>query len=410
MIRKLVTLFFIPLLILLLSLFILNLFNRGRIRTGFEDLTVAEGTTIKNLLELTGRHMTENNEKELTAFLDSLFQNQSIIYIGLFRHDRLIHLLSRYEDYFPVLDSKKDIHTIDSPVGKILDIRSRFLSLDETPLRLHIGFSYDFIDRFQSAANRNFLLVLGFFTAISLFVVALVVTFEKKMFQSRLELEKSDQEKKRFRELSILTAEIAHEIKNPLNSIYLSFNALAPFLKSPDTEYYRDMIRQEIRRVNDIILSYTDLAKEIVPNPEEVEISTLMKNISWLMGQEFVNGSIHLKIDPVSEFTFTTDGGLLKQVLMNLLKNAFEANADRVEIGVQRQRDLLRITVTDNGHGIDPKIASDIFKPYISTKTKGMGLGLHIVSRIIEALSGRIELFSGTPGQTRFLIELKEMR
>jgi two-component system sporulation sensor kinase A len=68
----------------------------------------------------------------------------------------------------------------------------------------------------------------------------------------------------------------------------------------------------------------------------------------------------------------------------------------------------LLLTIKDNGKGIDETTAAAIFKPYVSTKTRGMGLGLHIVLKILKALNGDIQLISRSPGNTVFHILVKE--
>lgn len=412
MIRKLLLLFMIPLLVILLSLITLSTLNREKVKEEFRKLTVAEGETIQSLLSLTGAHQAEKGAQSLIPFIDTIYRNESIVYIGLFRQDTLVYLLSRFDDYFPVFDTKEDLHIINSPVGKILDIRSRFQSPDGTALRLHIGFSYQFIDHFEDSANQKFLLLLGFFAFISLFVTLLVIYFERRMFRNRLELEKSDQDRERFRELSILTAEIAHEIKNPLNSIYLSFNALEPYLKDSEAGFYRDAIKQEIRRINDIIQSYSDQARDIVPQPAPTDIAALLRSIKVLMDSELSGQGILLTIQAQGDagLIFETDESLLRQILLNMIRNAQEAEADRIEVKAEIRRNALIIHIGDNGHGIPAHLISDIFKPYISTKTKGMGLGLHIVKRVVRALGGQIELVSWHPGETRFEIEIKEKK
>jgi C4-dicarboxylate-specific signal transduction histidine kinase len=93
---------------------------------------------------------------------------------------------------------------------------------------------------------------------------------------------------------------------------------------------------------------------------------------------------------------------------LNLVKNALEAGADRVELTAAPGKKQLTVTVKDNGRGIDKKIAADIFKPYISTKTRGMGLGLHIVLKILKALHGSIHLVSRSPGSTLFKIQIPD--
>ena len=403
--------FIIPLILVLISIYFLNKFNKDKIKSQFEEITVAEGITIRNLIQVSGRHLMDEGEEELKKFLNSLYENPLIIYIGLFKGSNLNHLLSRYEGYFPVMEGQQDLHIIDSPIGKIFDIKGLFKDKNETAFKLHIGFNYEFLSTFEQAAGRNFLIISILFALILLFITALIIYFDKKFFRKELELEREKQEKERFKELSLLTSEIAHEIKNPLNSIYLSFNALEKFLdKGEDALFYRDAVKGEIKRINEIIQSYSDLSKEIYPEIEPIDMDHFIKEFQLLMSGELEKSRAEMEIlfDNNEDNVFKTDPRLLKQVLLNLVKNALEAGADRVELTVAPGKKQLTVTVKDNGRGIDKKIAADIFKPYISTKTRGMGLGLHIVLKILKALHGTIHLVSRTPGSTLFKIQIPE--
>jgi signal transduction histidine kinase len=407
--RKFLLLLTLPLLTMLLSFYMFSLLSRDKVREEFQRLTLAEGQTIRQLLDITASRQLDGGGEGLIPFVEALYTNDSIVYIGLFRQETLIHLLSRYEGYFPVSPSPEDFRIIDSPLGRILDIRSRFADSAGQPYRLHIGFDYAFLDRQEEAANRKFLFLLAIFAFISLFVFSLVLYFERRMFQGRLAFEKADQERERFRELSILTAEIAHEIKNPLNAVYLAFNALEPQLAgSEEARFYRDAIRREIRRVNDIILSYSDLARDITPQALETNIPELLLQTKWLADQELGPLGIDLRVETEPALRFHTDGALLSQVLLNLIKNAQEAGARTIRIEASRQENRLVLRVSDDGSGIPPEKSAEIFKPYTSGKAKGMGLGLHIVRRILRVQNGRIDLVSSKPGATCFRIEIPE--
>lgn len=401
--------FVIPLILVLISIYFLNRLNKDKIKSQFEAITVAEGITIRNLVQVSGRHLMDEGEEELKKFLNNLYENPLIIYIGLFKENNLDHLLSRYEGYFPVMEGPQDFHIIDSPIGKIFDIKGIFKDKYEKTFKLHIGFNYEFLSTFEQAAGRNFLIISMLFALILLFITALIIYFDKKFFQKELELEREKQEKERFKELSLLTSEIAHEIKNPLNSIYLSFNALEKFLdKGEDALFYRDAVKGEIKRINQIIQSYSDLSKEIYPEIEAVHLDHFIKEFQLLMSGELEKGRAEMEIlfNNKKNMVFKTDPRLLKQVLLNLVKNALEAGANRVELTIAPDKKQLTVTVKDNGSGIDKKMAANIFKPYVSTKTKGMGLGLHIVLKILKALHGSIHLVSRSPGSTLFKIQI----
>lgn len=407
--KKRTLLFIIPLILILMAFYFLNRYTKNKIRTQSEQITIAEGMTIQNLVEVSGSHLTDEGENALIAFLDNLYQNEVIVYIGLFKENELIRLLSRFEGYFPIVESRKDLHVIDSPIGKIFHIKGAFKDKKGTPFYLHIGYNYDFLSTFEETLSRNFYIVVFLFSIIILSITGLIIYFDKKFFQKELELEREKQEKERFRELSLLTSEIAHEIKNPLNSIYLSFNALEKYLDPREEAlFYKDALKGEIKRITAIIQSYSDLSKEIYPRVEAVDMAKLAAEFQWMMEGELKKNKTALTVSVEKNTIFNTDSDLIKQVLLNLVKNSMEADATAVTLTMVLSKKRLDLTVGDNGGGMDEKTAADIFKPYVSTKTKGMGLGLHIVLKILKALGGDIRLVSRSPGNTVFKIEIPE--
>jgi len=402
--RKRVLYFFIiPFLLILTTIYFLNKYNKEKIREQFEKITVAEGITIRNLVEVSGSHLVDHREEKLHAFLDRLYENKLIVYIGLFKEDELNYLLSRFEGYFPVVKDLDEFHILDSPIGKIFDIRGNFRDKGGNLYKLHIGFNYDFLDTFEKTTGRNFTIIAVFFTIIFLLVTGLIIYFDKKFFKTEWELEREKQEKERFKELSLLTAEIAHEIKNPLNSLYLSFNALEKHISSKkDAVFYRDAIKGEVKRINAIIETYSGLSREIRPEIQDVDLGRFASEFELFTVEEIKKNDAVLQVFTPKGTVVQTDPNLLKQVLFNLVKNSLQAGAKNLDLSFRTDKKTLVTRLKDDGRGIPEENAADIFKPYVSTTAKGMGLGLHIVLKILNALSGEIELISGVPGSTVF--------
>ncbi len=401
----------IPFLSILVSVFYLNKFNKNQVKSRFKEVTFAEGVTIQNLMEISGFHLSEEGEEALKAFLDRLYNNKSIVYIGLFKGTQLVYLLSRFEGYFPVSRDQEEFRILDTPAGKIFEITSQFEGNPDIYYRLHIGFDYEFLTAVETAASRNFLIVAGLFSLVVLFIMALIIYFDRKFFQKELELVEEKQEKERFKELSLLTAEIAHEIKNPLNSIYLSFNTLEKYCtRDKDALFYRDAIKGEIKRISAILQDYSDLSGELRPGINDLVIKDFISEFRLIMEEEFKTANIDFSMEREGKESVRTDRNLLKQILLNLIKNALEAGASKINVHLTAIEQRFIIEVVDNGKGIDEKIKPSIFKPYISSKTKGMGLGLHITRRLVRALKGEIQLVSHAPGNTVFRITLPDIK
>jgi signal transduction histidine kinase len=385
----------------------MNQFNKRQIKSKFEEITIAEGITIRYLLEISAGHLVAEGEDRLTSFLDRLYNNESIIYIGLFKGEELDYLLSRFEGFFPVVPGRKEYRILDTPAGKIFEIASRFKKSDGTLYRLYIGFNYEFLTAFETAAGRSFFLVAVLFSLLMMVLMALIYYFDKKFFHKELELVQEKQEKERFKELSLLTSEIAHEIKNPLNSIYLSFNTLEKHCSTDEEAlFYRQAIKAEIKRISTILQSYADLSKEIRPQYADLELGAFADSFAFMLEAELKDRRVSLHIEVDRAQTISTDENLLKQILLNLVKNASEADASDVFVHIGTKGKELVLEVRDNGKGIGKSAGESLFKPYFSTKTKGMGLGLHITLRLVQALNGQVTLVSGEPGNTSFQVNL----
>lgn len=394
--------------LIILAVFQFNKINKKKIKTEFEKLTIAEGLTIKSLIETSGTYILEHGEDSLKKFLLSLYKNKSIIYIGLLKNSDLIYLLSRYDGFFPVASGKEGYRFLDSPVGKIFEIGGVFKKKKSDDFGLYIGFNYKFLTSFERTVGRNFFLITGIILFIIIFIVIIILSYDKKFFLKNLELIREKEEKERFKDLSLLTSEIAHEIKNPLNSIYLSFNTMEQYLAdNEDAVFYKNAVKNEIKRISEIINSYSELSKDIKIKNNKISIDEFISEFKLIKKDEFKEKNIEFIVESGS-FDFVTDKDLLKQILFNLINNAVEAEAKKISLLINKRNRMLNITLEDNGSGIRTDLRDSIFKPYISSKTGGMGLGLYITKKMVEALNGSIELFSGKPGKKIFKITLKE--
>ena len=386
----------------------LNRVNRDRINIEFKELAIASGEAIKGLIEISGYHLVEQGEDALKNFLDRLYTNRSILYIGLKQNDELVYLLSRYEGYFPVVRSQDQIRFISSPIGMVFEVRGNFELPSSVDYSLFIGFDYDFLNSFEKSSGKYFLFIIGIILVIMLVIVVIVLRYDKILYQKNLQYLAEIEEKERLRELSLLTSEIAHEIKNPLNSIYLSFNSLDRYFDtSEDAVFYKGAIKAEIKRISDIINSYSGLSREIVVNYSLIDITEMIDQFRVLKDPEMKQSGVNFKI--VSDVdNFVCDRDLLMQILQNLVNNAVEADAGSISVNFSSRKNILTLIVEDDGKGIEPEKIKTIFKPYESSKSKGMGLGLHIVLKNIRAMKGDIEILSGEEGNKKFRVTLTE--
>ena len=227
---------------------------------------------------------------------------------------------------------------------------------------------------------------------------------------------------------------IAHEIKNPLSPIQMAIETLKRVWdrKHPDfDQIFREStatILEEVARMTRIVSEFSDFARMPAPKPQRIELVELANQVLTLLHETAPevevtlasNGPVHAELDPDQ----------LRQVLINLIKNGFEAltgekrgaavgagpsaasspvkaGPPRLEVRVENEvagAGAARIVVTDDGPGMSPEAQKKLFTPYFTTKQQGTGLGLPIVQRIVAEHGGTITVDS-TPGVgTRFVL------
>ncbi len=217
-----------------------------------------------------------------------------------------------------------------------------------------------------------------------------------------------EQEVKRMEDLAMLgelAAGMAHEIRNPLASISGSIQMLNDSLAKEEVHINRrlmEIILREVNRLNHLVNDFLQFARPQRIEIEEFELNQLIIDTLYLF-QNSQSWSKHLDVDTKisSPLKIKSDQQQLKQVLWNIFLNASEAmpKGGLISISADKETDfegssesiqLVRIKIEDNGPGLDPKIARDIFKPFSTSKKDGSGLGLAIVKRIVEGLGGEI--------------------
>jgi len=214
-----------------------------------------------------------------------------------------------------------------------------------------------------------------------------------------------------------LAQELAHEIKQPLTAINARAYTLQKLLP-PGTDTQKDalVIRNEIKRLDRIVKDFLELARPAEPRFVPLSADQALEEIRDLMGSQLEQESIILKVDCEEELQFLGDPQQLKQVLINLVRNAAETldaggtitlrsrKATHALHGENREAAILE--VVDTGPGIPPEIQPLIFDPFFSTKNDGTGLGLAIAAGIVDKHGGNLE-FDTEPGKgTSFRILL----
>jgi signal transduction histidine kinase len=211
-----------------------------------------------------------------------------------------------------------------------------------------------------------------------------------------------------------LAAGLAHEIRNPLNGAALHVTFLERGLKRSGRAGGEAMeavkvVGDEIKRLSALVSEFLDFARPQPLVKRRSSIRTLCERSVQMAAPDAAAASIQVKTDlPVADLELDLDAAKMEQVLLNLLKNAIEAQAPEgrgsVTLRVRRQPRQEIIEVEDEGPGLSD-VNAPIFDPFFSTKPQGIGLGLAIAHRIVTDHEGAIDVHS-RPGKTVFRITL----
>jgi signal transduction histidine kinase len=214
----------------------------------------------------------------------------------------------------------------------------------------------------------------------------------------------------RFSTAGELTASIAHEINQPLGSILTNAETAQSILVSPhpDLEELKDIvddILRDDRRASEVIRRIRSLLKKAPFEPKNIDLNELVRETVDFLSALAVGREVKLSsfISPVV-LPIVGDRIQLQQVILNLVVNAIDAMADTssddraISIRTSRVENFAELAISDRGPGIPEDKLKEVFEPFVTSKSKGMGVGLSIARTIVEAHDGRISA-NNEPGR-----------
>jgi len=229
----------------------------------------------------------------------------------------------------------------------------------------------------------------------------------RRLEQAQAEARRSE----RLAALGQLSAGLAHEIRNPLGVIKGSAEMLTQKLQASD-ELARELagyISTEVKRLSALVTEFLDFARPLHAEPHPANLIALLDRVLQIVAGRFPSKPVRVERHYASGLPpVPLDESLCEQAFLNLVQNAYEAMQDkdkdhggtlRVEVQptTQNDREGVELRLTDTGPGVPDELREEIFNPFVTTKKTGVGLGLSIVSKIVDGHHGSIHV-ENAPG------------
>jgi signal transduction histidine kinase len=245
--------------------------------------------------------------------------------------------------------------------------------------------------------------------------VAATLAYRKAARRKARAMEERIRNAERLAFLGTLAGGLAHEIRNPLSTLNINLQLLKEDWQNPVTSKEQRAARKieallrESRRLEEILNDFLRFAGRHPLHLVPVSPNAVIDELLDLIGPEARQKKIEVRkeLDPAVP-AVPLDANLLKQALVNILRNAQEAMPKGGALTVQthRNREHVHLSVADTGPGVPPEIRDKIFEAYFTTKTSGSGLGLPTAKRIVEEHNGAIAVEDAAGGGARFTIRL----
>ncbi len=239
----------------------------------------------------------------------------------------------------------------------------------------------------------------------------------RELAETNRQLQRAQAEARRSERLAALgqlSAGLAHEIRNPLGVIKGSAEMLSQKLDgcSPLAGELAGYISSEVNRLSVLVTRFLNFARPLEAEPAPCNISALLDHAAATVSDPWRGATVTVRKNYAPELPLVPlDEGLFEQAFVNLVQNAYEAMGEQggtVDLEIARARENGRagveVRVRDSGPGVPAELREQIFNPFVTTKASGVGLGLSIVSKIVDEHRGNIRVESAPGEGTCFVV------
>ena len=315
------------------------------------------------------------NKSDIAIFLDSLNIASEVVYLSVMGENEIpLIRISHYEDsLLPEEKRRKVFHFEEEIEGGIIEV----------------GFSKELS---QIVVFRNQSLIVFIFFIL---LVLLSLLLYKFMGFKNIDMD-DEREARHIEEIGALSSGFSEEIRKHLKTL----SRIAMSMEGKEGKALKD----EVREINIVVDSLKLLIiSGIDKKPIDID-NTIGEAISLVDNRD---NTVDIKLASVSKLKVEASRNLLVAAFSNIIKNAVEADANKVDILIRKAGSVVRIIIVDNGKGIDRDKVRRVFEPFYSDK-KQSGLGLYIARKIIEYHGGSIKIESGKETKVDILLPLKD--
>lgn len=313
--------------------------------------------------------------------------------------------LNRYAEMFLKVENSQLLHKAHQHIFDSFTLKKGQITAYLSKLMGDKHASIHVVDETQVSSTCYYEISSIFDEYNNIIVTVINDETEKKQLQHKVEHQQA------LNVVGQMAASIAHEIRNPLTSLK-GFTELLKLNADDESRMYLSVIDSELQRMEQILSELLVLSKPTTMKMELLELDQLVKQvIEFMLPDALMKDIVIQYISPSQQIYIGGNENRLKQVFVNLIKNAMESMHSGGTITIEMVTNdcaIAELIIKDEGAGMDSTTLKNLFQPFYTTKTKGTGLGLAFVKKVIEEHDGAIgvnsELQKGTCFHLQFPI------